>query len=735
MAMPDARKTFGQLSAGAANAPRAAQIVPEETIQSATLPHLVMSRLADTAQDLGEKMRLAGINNDKQKIEAYGAELGSREAQIRQDQLKEQQDKGEMWTPEQLTENYNQRLTAARAELAPKYKVDWIGDQKDAFEKQWMSKANEQYQRSVVAPRMADIGRRTVEETSQNHIKRAATLSASGDILGSLAAVGEAVNSYDTGNAPYLFTPEHRSQMKARVASDATMKALVTDPKRGLELVQASLAVREGVEKSGDASGLMADPMRNIPTLKLLDWKNDFGAAVHAQEKLAEQEQKKQQSIAANGYQNELILFTTDPRTTPAILSQRLMLERNKMTDMIKNDPGNPMLDVMGRGVVQMTNEIEAQQRKAEAAAEKASKKRAEGSVMGDFVSSGGRVDPSDPKSRKMGDGLFGTLATQHGLEKMNPNQRKEFVGAFVERFGYLPEKVERDLKQRANSNDEAVAADAINQLGSLARRDPNVMGQLNKGWQTVINNVTRHGIPPSKALKAQRESQLWSPEEEAVVESRAKTVFDPVKGSHRASKVVGSLFKGAVIPPKVEAAYNANSELSFKTNGQDPDAASKDGTTYIEQNFSVSKTDGKKVVRFRQPDKFGIAEPDLKYQQEKALKGFTLREKGTDPTTGKDVVIEKQLDGTEKTQYTYVGQKPNGNPVYRINVLDKRSGIPKPLVDARGPIEIEFDPKDKKPAPVIVKAPGLAERTGKTGNTLANAAAGFSTQANPALN
>ncbi|MFL9669784.1 hypothetical protein WIX39_022765 [Variovorax sp. AB1(2024)] len=730
----DPRNTFGKLSAGAAQAPRAAQLVPEDTIQSATLPALAMAKLGDTIEQSTEVIRKAGIVNDKQKLEAYGAELGAREAQIRVEQQKTQQEKGEMWTPEQLQTDYNQRLDQAKAELSPKYKVDWLSDEKSAYEQKWVGAANESYMRGVIQPRIADIGRRNIEQISQNHQTRAATLSASGDILGALAASAAAAEAYESGPAAVLFTPDQVAARKNRIWSDGAMKTLaVQDPKRVVELADSSLALRSAADKSGDQSALVADPLRGFSTTKLLDMRNDFSQYAKQQDREKANAVREEQVKAANGVQNELILFMTDPKTSSQQIAQRLIVERSKMKDMIENDPGNPMLDVLGRGVVQMTNEIEQRQRKAEAAANKAAKAGQADASLGDFVSSGARIDPTDPKSRKMGDALYEKLKTSSGYNKLNPAQQQEFDKQYVGRFGYLPEKRERDLKQRANSNDPAIAADAVRQLSTLTKIDSNVMEQLPKPMQTIIHNVDRHGMTPEAARKGVLDDQIRTPEEQAVIKDRIKLNTDSTTtkiAPFAAQKVLGPVFKGATLPPQVEATYQANFGNSFKTNNQDADAASKDAAAVVQRDYSVSTTDGKKVVRYKQPDKFGITDPDLKYQQEKYLKGLQINERGFDKD-GKEVVVTTTLSGTENTQYTYVGQRGK-NPVYRVNVLDKRTGVPKPLIDARGPVEIEFDPSDKKPPEVIVKKPGVAERMGKKGNSAARAAASFNTPNNP---
>ncbi|WP_143713736.1 hypothetical protein [Variovorax sp. RO1] len=730
----DPRNTFGKLSAGAAQAPRAAQLVPEDSIQSATLPALAMAKLGDTIEQSAEVIRKAGITNDRQKLEAYGAELGAREAQIRVEQQKQQQEKGEMWTPEQLQTDYNQRLDQAKAELSPKYKVDWLGDEKGAYEQKWVGAANESYMRSVVQPRIADIGRRNIEQIAQSHQTRAATLSAGGDILGALAASAAAAEAYESGPAAVLFTPDQVATRKNRIWSDGAMKTLaIQDPKRVVELTDASLALRAAADKSGDQSALIADPLRGFSTTKLLDLQNDFGQYAKRADEEKARELEKQQRVEANGYQNEVILFMTDPKTSSHQIGQRLVLERSKMKDMIANDPGNPMLDVVGRSVVQMTNELEQRQRKAQADANRVAKEGQADAGLGDFVASGARIDPTDPKSRKMGDALYDKLQTANGYNKLNPAQQQDFDQQYVGRFGYLPEKRERELKQRANSNDPAIAADAVRRLSTLTKIDSNVMEQLPKPMQTIIHNVDRHGMTPEAARKGVLDDQIRTPEEQAVIKDRIKLNTDSTStkmAPFSAQKVLGPAFKGATLPPQVEATYQANFGNSFKTNNQDADAASKDAAAVVQRDYSVSTTDGKKVVRYKQPDKFGIAEPDLKYQQEKYLKGFQINERGLDKD-GKDVVITTTLSGTENTQYTYVGQKGK-HPVYRVNVLDKRTGVPKPLIDARGPVEIEFDPNDKRPPEVIVKKPGLAERTGKKGNPLARSAASFNTPSNP---
>lgn len=742
MAVPDPRKQFGNVQLGAAPAAKPVQLTPLDSIQSATLPELAMAKLGDSVQDSMEIIRKSGIQNDKLKTEAMLADLGTAEANIRVEQQRVQQEKGEMWTPEQLQNDYNTRLETEKTRVRGQYKVDWIQDEQEASLSKWTGAANESYTRSVVQPRMADIGRRNVETIAQKHGERASALAASGDILGSLQASGDAGAAFDSPQAGVLFTPDQIAIRKGKIWSDGAMKNLASqDPKRVIELANSSLALRGAAEKSEDqasaAVSLSNDPLRGFSTMKLLDLKNDFTYIAKKKDAEEAAERERAQRVEANGVQNDMILFITDPRTTGSQIAQRLLTTRSQMQDMIKNDPGNPMLDVLGRSVVQMSNEMEQRQRKAESAANKEAKAGAADAQIGDFVASGSKVDPTDPKSRKMGDNLYGKLQSANGYDKLGDGQKMEFDKTFVSRFGYLPEKRERDLKQRALSDDPLVASQAVKQLGLLTQVDSNVMGQLPKDMQTLIHNVNRHGIPIATAQKAIRDDDIRSPEEREVLKRNVDRQLDSTPNKtapYAADKMLAPLFKGAAIPVQAQAAYKERVRIAYSTNGQNIEAATKDAADGIGAEYSLSTTDGKKVVRYMQPDKFGMAPEDVKYQQAKYLRGVTINERvvGED---GKTAVVPKKLDGSELTQFTFVGQKQNGNPVYRVNVLDKRTGIPKPLIDSSGPVEIEFDPKDKMPAPVAApKAPGLAERTGKAGNPLARAAQGFNTPNNPTI-
>lgn len=733
----DPTSQFGKLSAGPARAPKAAQIVPVDTVQSATLPALAMAKLGDNIADSLEVIRRGGITNDELTAKARYSEASSRAAAHRMDQQKIQMDSGSVWNAEQLETDYKQRLEKDRVELDKDYPLTWIGDKAAGYEQQWRSQEMESYTKGVIQPRIADTGRRNIEKISQNKQTEAATYASQGKLLEAMASLGDAAKAYEDGPAAFLFTPEQIAMRQNKVWSDGAMKTLaIQDPKRVVELVDSSMALRNAAS-AGDASQLEVDPLKGFSTAKLLDIKNDFTVFAKRQDEEKAREVHKQQVIEANGAQNELIMFMTDPKTSGSMINQRLIVQRAQLSDMLEKDPGNPMVDVLGRGVVQMTNELDQRARKAEASSKRAQSEGSGLAELGSFVSSGSKVDPTDAKSRKMGDGLYAQLQKQHNYDGLPEPQRMQFDASFVDRFGYLPEKRERDLKQRANSADENVARAAVNQLAALARIDPNVMGQLPKGMETIIHNVTRNGLTVEQARKGVADDQIRSPEEAAVIKDRIKSATDSTTmkpAPFAASKVLGSAFKGAQLPVQVEGQYKALFENSFKTNGQDPDAAAKDAKEQITRDFSVTKSDGKPVVRYKQPDKFGIKDDDLKYQQEKHLKGYVIKERGLDPASGQEVVKEHKLDGTENIQYQFVGTRGD-KPVYRMNILDKRSGAPKPLIDARGPVEIEFDPTDKRPAPVAPPtAPGLAQRTGKTGNPLARAAASFSTPNNPAI-
>jgi hypothetical protein len=650
----DPRQTFGNVGATAQRAPTAARLVAEQTIQGATMVGLANAQLGDTIGQSLETIRKAGIVNDKTNLDAYGAALGAREAEIRLEQQKVQQETGEMWTPEQLSKDYNERLSGARAELSPKYQIDFIADEKAAFETKWTQAANESYTRSVIQPRTADIGRRSIEQIAQNHTDRAATLTTAGDITGALAALGDATTSYDSPQAAVLYTPEQRLAYKNRITSNGTLKALTSiDPKRSLELTTNSLALRQAAEKTGSTDALAADPLKNVSTLQLLDWRNDFTAVVKQQENNDRIERQRQQAVVANGYQAETTLFMTDPKVSSGSIMQRMMQDRQKMRDMTASDPGNPMLDVLGSGVRQMQNEIEQRQRKAEAAAAKQEKANAALAQVSNFLTSGQVVDPSSKGSREIGDAAFDMQEKSLASSKLSDAEKNQHRLALITRLNYIPATVERQITQGLTSSDPQLQKVTLGMLKQITDAAPSTILGLPQREQTIGRNVLRNGMSVESAVKEWNADAARSPEEKAVIKQSADKQTKEKDGPYFAPRALGKEFgKGTKTTIAAEAAYQTAWERAYATNGRNAEQADASAKDDVKQRFSVTKSDGNPVLRENQPIKFGLTPEQERDQVSRAVQA-------------------RDFKGTENYRLTYVNTV-GGKPNYGVEVANR---------------------------------------------------------------
>lgn len=699
----DPRQTFGKVGPTSFNAPKAASLVPVQTIEGASLVGQTNAKLGGTITDALETIRKTGIVNERQQLDSMGAQLSAKEAQIRADMFREEMVTGRKLTPEEQTTSYAERLDLARNELKDTYRFDFIADEADSYYTRHKEGAIANHTKQVVLPRMAELNRDGLLSEIDGHQKAAASLMASGDIDGAIASTQAAAQVLSKPNAAVVFDPAQRSAHQQKILQDGVKDILFSlDPEKRMELLQKDAKLKHAASAAGDPTLAMASPLKNVDASFIASLTKHTEVELRQEAERKRTEERRVQAEEANKFQFTQTEFMLDPKTSTGALQKRMFEVLQSGRQLAESNPGSPMLDAYGAAARQMQNEMESRQRKAEAAAEKAARNAAKAIDVGSFLASGQVVDITNKGSRDIGDAAY--KQQEQAIASLPEGEKNSRRAALIGRLGYIPSPVEREITQGLTSDNPDLRKLTMSKVKVLADQAPGALLGLPTREQTIVRNVLRNGMPVDKAVKAWNDDALRSPEEKKLIEQKAELHLKD-KGDFNPVKILKKEFGAPKTTVAAETHYEVAYKQSFATNGGDPEQSDKDARAAVASNFSVTKSDGNPVLREKQPVKFGLTPAQEADQAERLLKGKTLPD-GT------------VLKGTERYSLTFAGTS-KGRPVYGVEVKNK-FGVPMALPGVHA-----FDPSEA--APVADKSMA-AER----GDSIKRAAAHFETPANP---
>ncbi|MDW9506902.1 hypothetical protein GOA81_17985 [Sinorhizobium meliloti] len=279
--------------------------------------------------------------------------------------------------------------------------------------------------------------------------------------------------------------------------------------------------------------------------------------------------------------------------------------------------------------------------------------------LIGAIASGGASVNPFDPEQTKVADKAF---------EKMmgaatTPEQQQTVMSGFVAASGYVPKKVQAELRRGAASTNPAEVAQSM-QAASVLQKNAPISFNGFEGGDTVRKNLDLYktytdgmGLSPDEAGRKiidlndpekvrQRDAVLKSEPVKKVLKdvsaSDVAAIFDrgfwhaaPDVGgvpSHEAVKVgVNTEAEAAIV-----AEYRSILEESIAETGGDMDAARELANTRFSRNYGVSELSplGSSVVIKYPPEKVYPAAPDGTHDYIREQTVEALKAEGVTPDT-----------------------------------------------------------------------------------------------------